>query len=457
MRLIGVVTLLLLFPGLGWSATLEVGAGRTYSTINQGISGASSGDTILVHDGIYNENVTCGSKGSLHIISNNLHGAVIDPPDSSSSGAVELSSGTTFEGFQVTDWGGDYGIYTNNKNNVKILNNKIHHFSHYGIYARNGENILISGNAIHDGQKGIFIVSGGSTDGTYEKGIRIINNDVYNCYHDGIDLGSGEYWTIADNNIYDNINENYLNTHPDAIQFIGGDIDGWDVFEHVQIYNNTIKNSHQNLFISTLGEVYGYDIHIFNNVIYNDSGIVNGVNMDSEPFSNVVIQKGKNVYIYNNTIGRAGNLGIYFLNNADHSIFIKNNIIHNSLNNGIWFTDKDDMAPGGVQNNIFYTKDSPIRIESSWYNSASSFQSAYPEYAENNFDEDPLTGMFPLVYPKEDSPAIDNGLNLGDLYSVDKTGKIRPSGYWDIGAIEFSPDFDSVSPEKPASLQKITF
>src|SRR3989338_9838129 len=55
-----------LFPANSSAATLEVGAGRTYSTIQAAVNVSQAGDTVLVYPGTYNESVSIpdGKQGT---------------------------------------------------------------------------------------------------------------------------------------------------------------------------------------------------------------------------------------------------------------------------------------------------------------------------------------------------------------------------------------------------------
>ena len=55
-KIIIILYLLILNAGLVSAQTLNVGQGQAYSTIQSAIDAAKNGDTILVGEGMYNEN-----------------------------------------------------------------------------------------------------------------------------------------------------------------------------------------------------------------------------------------------------------------------------------------------------------------------------------------------------------------------------------------------------------------
>ncbi len=77
-----------------YAANREVGSGKPFTTIQSAINAASSGDTILVYDGIYNETIIVGKK--LIVKSMNGSGSTIIDATGRSSGftsAVAFGSG----------------------------------------------------------------------------------------------------------------------------------------------------------------------------------------------------------------------------------------------------------------------------------------------------------------------------------------------------------------------------
>lgn len=63
MRKILFLVLLFLLPSVVQAATLDVGPGRTYSTIGAAVSAASNNDTIVIYNGTYREQVSTAKTG----------------------------------------------------------------------------------------------------------------------------------------------------------------------------------------------------------------------------------------------------------------------------------------------------------------------------------------------------------------------------------------------------------
>ena len=89
-----------------YAATIEVGSGKPFTTIQSAINAASVGDTILVYDGIYNETIIVSKK--LIVKSVNGSGSTIIDATGRSSGftsAVAFGSGlgrdTELDGFTI--------------------------------------------------------------------------------------------------------------------------------------------------------------------------------------------------------------------------------------------------------------------------------------------------------------------------------------------------------------------
>ena len=116
-----------------FAATLEVGTGKTYTTIQSAINAASSGDTISVYPKTYTENISLISPASkTNITIQSVSGASTTIIDGNSSGTVvTMNSGCTIDGFTIqngtgTTFWGIYkvggGIFCDSITNVTIQN-----------------------------------------------------------------------------------------------------------------------------------------------------------------------------------------------------------------------------------------------------------------------------------------------------------------------------------------------
>ena len=97
-----VLGLVLVFSGISTAATLTVGTGKTYATIQAAVDAASSGDTIDVYSGVYQENVS--------ISTNNLTLRSVDGEGQAEirgNGGINVVSvasdlGITIDGFKIS-------------------------------------------------------------------------------------------------------------------------------------------------------------------------------------------------------------------------------------------------------------------------------------------------------------------------------------------------------------------
>jgi parallel beta-helix repeat protein len=429
----------------------EVGSGQTYSSIQSCINAAASGDICNVHAGTYSENVSFKTSGvTLQVNSGDT--ATVNGTIDILSNANSIVDGFQITGFSVTSNG---GIHATGTTGGIIRNNTVHDASGSGIYVRNSSNFQVYGNTVHDlngpccisDGDGIVIYSAKSTDGTYAHGVRVYDNEVYQNHQDGIEI-SGSYESIYNNYVHDNIYSNYANTHPDGIE-CNNNVDGITECPHTLIYNNTVKNHNQNIYIDGLGSAAAdNDIWIFNNVVYNDPTSSTGVNMATGTSSQIILNVGTGAYILNNTIG--GTVAYFDIclgdctggNNtswAYNNVHIKNNIIMNSLYIGMWSYPASSVVE--MDNNLYYNNATAMVHwgASGNLNSIANVRSTTGMEA-NGQSANPLIAALPTPTLQSGSPAIGAGANLTSLglaaVNADKNGVARPAtGAWDIGAI----------------------
>jgi hypothetical protein len=439
---------------------LHVGASQTYKTIAAAYSVASVGDTVIVHAGTYVESVAL-SKANLKII--NYPGARPIIQGNFILGANDIE----INGLEIVAWAaGKHGIYASNLIGIRIRNCIIHDGGGTGSGSTGGINLigcaqsLVENNTIYKCETGIKIVTGYSTDNTYENGTIIRNNTVRDQYIDGIII-HGEYITINGNSILDNITTDWQNKHPDGIQFIAASAGGYTNASKVKIYNNLIRNHTQNIFIETkesgestaAGEVY-----IWNNVIYNaSSGLIHGVDFSSLATKNIAAGGNNGLYIYNNTIGYAGNASVSFRDGKNGTYHFKNNILIQSGNRlAVKIDDLNDFSPGEMDYNLYDLDSSSTAIfaDNTWFKTLWHFKSSFATQEIHGKSETAGVHAFPVPSPAlPTSACVNAGVYLGTPYNTDKRGVLRPQGpVWDIGAYQYS---EKSSLSSPSNFRKI--
>jgi nitrous oxidase accessory protein len=193
------------------AATLTVGPGQTYTTIQSAINAASPGDTILVQSGTYNEHVVVNKQltlqgvgspvvnagGSGDAITISADGCTLEGFVAKGSGAYPgagikaTSSGNTISGNTAN--GNGYGIYLiHSSNSNTISGNTATGNSFTGIYLDSSSNgNTISGNTATGNTCGIYLYS--SSNGN------TISGNTATGTHGGIRLYSSSDNTISGN------------------------------------------------------------------------------------------------------------------------------------------------------------------------------------------------------------------------------------------------------------------
>lgn len=424
-------------PGIGFAGILQVGPGETYTTIQSALDAANPNDTIEIQAGTYNEalvvvkddGITLRRKTSVRPI---LVGRI----------EVAFRANVTIDGLEVTGWtgAGIHGINQSGGTGLTVRNSRVHDGPTVGsascIYSRNSTNLLIENNEVFNCNKGVNIAAGHSTSNSYSTGIFIRGNTIHDNPIDGVDV-HGEYITIEENTIHSNMNTNWVAYHPDGIQLIASIVDGFTAVKHCRIRYNRVFNHNQNIFVEGTSNRDTEDIHVHNNIVYNQSGTVNGVNLDlGFAASNIVMRRAKNVFVYNNTIGRVSNTGIRVQDCVSNSIYVRNNILDNSFKNGITVDVPSDIAV--LDYNLYDVASEAVVWGSARYPTRQAFFQAVGREA-SGWDGDPLVNSYVTGQIGSGSAAINRGFSLTSEYRLSINGVNRPSGgAWDMGAYESS-------------------
>jgi len=173
------ICLVVLITSSATAATLEVGQGKTYSTIQSAIDAAKTGDTIIVSEGIYIENPVINTNG-ISIIGNNKENTIIDGNNKSSGIRIDEVNNVVISGFTIKNSGGGGSevagvtIYKGNGNTVSNLN-VINNYVGISLYQASNGN-TVSGNIVDSnfGKLGYGIYLHTSNDN------KIFNNNIKN-------------------------------------------------------------------------------------------------------------------------------------------------------------------------------------------------------------------------------------------------------------------------------------
>ncbi len=225
--LLVIVLMLGIFPlaASGTSTALEVGTGKAYPTIQAAINSASSGDTILVCKGNYNEHINLNKtnltlkaaekhktiiNGGIQINADNatvdgfkIIGGWVPAPAGVDQFAIYILAGTsghsitnnilTGPGTSIAARGVLFGY---NTSNIKVRNNDISSW-HSGIYINPSTSLTFEGNNIHQNYVGI------SSDGISD--VSIIRNNFAANSLEGWGFSNGESRAVT------NLKANYNN------------------------------------------------------------------------------------------------------------------------------------------------------------------------------------------------------------------------------------------------------
>jgi len=293
----------LIFVGCASAAIIYVP--DDYAKIQWAVDSASPGDTIIIRDGTYTENMNVSK--SLTIRSENGSDFTIIQPENPNYHIFEVATDyVSINGFTVKGapgWTGlpCAGIYLINANYCNISNNNASFNNWDGIYLSNSFYNNVTNNIVSDNRCGIFL--------NYSYNNYITNNNASSNLWDG-------FW------LYESLNNTMVNN------IVSNNDHGILL---VRSYNNEITNN-----IVSSNKRHGIYIHasdnnsiISNNVWNNDAGIqLDAYSHSNNITNNNALNNDYGIYLY-----KSSNSNIYlnnFINNTDNVYSLGSTNIWNS-------------------------------------------------------------------------------------------------------------------------------
>jgi len=284
------------------AATLEVGPGKTYTTIGAAIAAANNGDTITVYPATYNENIVIDKSLTIQGIdktTTKIRGTAGEIKTVSIKASnVVLKNLTIYNDQRPSDPNPSSAIFL-----VEI--------GYHGVSNITLENNIIGPQMAADGTSGggMAVAIGGVTVPTTN--ITIKNNEIRDIKGNGCGIF---IWAAKAKNGggvgYNGLVQNVLieNNYIHDIRRTG--IESAGNVKDITIKNNTIKNC-GGMFIGDVHPKYGNGIALFKNGTYE----VNAPGEDSER---------RNILISNNVIQNVSNIGVYLFGSS-HDVTIEYN------------------------------------------------------------------------------------------------------------------------------------
>ncbi len=190
-------------PSEGAVIVVDDDGNADYSTIQDGVNSSKDGDTVLVHDGLYQEHIVLTKRINLFAVENET--PTIDAGGKGSvlyikSAGSDSQDYINIKGFLFQNsgshWHPDYdsGIEIEDSSYMNISGNKFMN-NGMGIYLHSSSRISIKSNYFHGNEQG---VRSRDLDSSPSENVLIMNNTILNSESVGISL-SGSNHIIVEN------------------------------------------------------------------------------------------------------------------------------------------------------------------------------------------------------------------------------------------------------------------
>jgi parallel beta-helix repeat protein len=410
-----------------------------FRTLARASSVLKPGDVLNVRGGVYNESAQINAKGTaaarITIRAYPGENPIFDGKGHSRNQNVITLAGAAYidlSGFEVRN-AGQIGICSWGSNNIRILNNHVHHSFRNGIYVGwdtrgvSRDNV-IDGNTVHNN--------------VLENANRAFPNGGWAT---GVSMNNTLGGRVTNNRIYENDGEGIVTILSDGTWIEGNELsDNFSVGIYVDNARNVTVNA--NLMYSTGNSRYyreGYPASgmATANEWYDDSlpsrdnTFTNNIVVNSRwGFFYGAYQAGgglKGAVVAHNTFYKAASTMIWVENDAHSNNVFENNIFYQVGGRGML-----DVHGGGIayKNNV-------------WYGAPVAIASAADVLADPKFVN--AGGFKATDYKLTNlSPALKVGVDLSQVVKKDFFGAPRVAAF-DIGAHQFTAEGSGSAPVTP--------
>jgi parallel beta-helix repeat protein len=423
---------------------IEIGSAATiyvpddYTKIQWAVDNASAGDTIVVRDGVYIENIDV--KKSLTIMSENSTKNCIVKAANSSDHVFEVAADyVTISGFTIKN-ATDYesaGIYLYSNNSY--INNNIIEKNNKGIFILYANNTTIIGNNISHEDVGPF------GDGIYAfevSNLNIENNYFLNSSDEGVQIFNGEDIFIISNYIFENggdgiqikgknilvINNSVLNNRGYGIYLITGASDLPDDWRDALNYSNNYVIENNTVSLNRGDGIYLGRLIRLNDIISNtiNSNQGNGIEFGGDEITYyeygkpLVTIKSEGNTIKKNIIYNNSKSGIKCLNSEFNHIYL-NDFVNNTNNTNSLSSTNIWVSPEKIK----YTYNRKIYTNhfGNYWSDYNGSDADWDGIGDTPYSIDGYEGRYPLMerFKNYFVPAENYGANLSNITALTNT------------------------------------
>ena len=324
-----------------------------YARIQWAVDNASAGDTIIVRDGTYVENIDINKQLTIKS-ENGSSNCIVQAKNSEDHVFYVTADNVTIKGFTVTG-SGKAGIFLYKSNNSRIENVNASNNWYCGIHLDYSSNNTITGNTVLYNKFGICFCKSSNNI--------IANDTVSSNNYDGIHLSFSRNNIIANNNasnnyygvsLYESSNNTIVNNIASS-----NNCDGiiLSCSSNNTIANNNVSSNNDYgiyLYNSSRNTITG------NTVLYNKFGIyfwkssnniIANDTVSSNNESGVYLRSSRSNAIANNNISSNNKDGIFLYESSNNNTITNNTISNNSIGIYLLSSSSNTIANNNISSN----------------------------------------------------------------------------------------------------------